>query len=71
MFSKSVLVQLTLALAAIANGQSITISSFADVAKAKAGYTAITISSMAVPAGKTLDLTGLKSGTTVTFTGES
>ncbi|KFY19568.1 hypothetical protein V491_04353 [Pseudogymnoascus sp. VKM F-3775] len=60
---------LALAFAAVVNGQSITISSFDDVASAKASYTSITISSMAVPAGETLDLTGLQTGTTVTFTG--
>lgn len=70
MFSKSILAQaLALAFVSYANAQAITISSFADVAKAKAGYTAITINAMAVPAGKTLDLTGLKTGTVVTFTG--
>ncbi|OBT90292.1 hypothetical protein VE02_03353 [Pseudogymnoascus sp. 03VT05] len=63
------LFSLALAFAAVVNGQSITISNFNDVASAKASYTSITISSMAVPAGKTLDLTGLKTGTTVTFTG--
>lgn len=63
------LFSLALAFAAVVNGQSITISSFDDVASAKASYTSITISSMAVPAGETLDLTGLQTGTTVTFTG--
>lgn len=63
------LFSLALAFAAVVNGSSITISNFNDVASAKASYTSITISSMAVPAGKTLDLTGLKTGTTVTFTG--
>ena len=70
MLSKTILVQaLALAFGSIVNAQAITISSFDDVAKAKAGYTAITINAMAVPGGKTLDLTGLKAGTVVTFTG--
>ncbi|KAF5864912.1 hypothetical protein ETB97_006142 [Aspergillus alliaceus] len=44
----------------------------ADAAKSgKASCTAITLSNIAVPAGETLDLTGLKEGTTVTFEGET
>ncbi|KAK5115346.1 Polygalacturonase 1 [Meristemomyces frigidus] len=41
----------------------------AAVAKAKSSCSAIVLSSLQVPAGKTLDLTGLKTGTTVTFEG--
>jgi len=39
------------------------------VAKQKIGCATITLSNVQVPAGTTLDLTGLKSGTVVTFEG--
>ncbi|KAK3672414.1 Polygalacturonase 1 [Recurvomyces mirabilis] len=41
----------------------------AAVAKSKTSCSAIVLSSLVVPAGTTLDLTGLKQGTTVTFQG--
>ncbi|KAE8356362.1 putative endopolygalacturonase B [Aspergillus coremiiformis] len=47
---------------------------FTTAAAAKAGKascTTITLNSIAVPAGETLDLTGLKSGTTVIFQGQT
>lgn len=42
-------------------------SGAAAVAKGKGSCSTITLSSLVVPAGKTLDLTGLKSGTKVCF----
>lgn len=46
-----------------------TFTDAATAIKNKASCTNIVISGMTVPAGTTLDLTGLKSGTTVTFEG--
>ena len=46
-----------------------TFTDAATAIKNKASCTDIVISGMTVPAGTTLDLTGLKSGTTVTFQG--
>lgn len=48
---------------------SCTFSDAATAIKNKASCTAIVIKDMTVPAGTTLDLTKLKSGTTVTFQG--
>lgn len=48
---------------------SCTFSDAAAAIKGKASCTAIVIKDMTVPAGTTLDLTKLKSGTTVTFQG--
>ncbi|XP_018324159.1 polygalacturonase-like [Agrilus planipennis] len=44
-------------------------SSLGSLSSIKSSCTKITIQDLTVPAGKTLDLTGLKSGTTVTFKG--
>ena len=46
------------------------ISSINDLAAAKKSCYNITIGDLVVPAGKTLDLTQLNTGTTVTFTGK-
>ncbi|XP_018324163.1 polygalacturonase-like [Agrilus planipennis] len=43
--------------------------SISDLSSIKQSCTSITIRDLNVPAGQTLDLTGLKSGTTVTFSG--
>jgi polygalacturonase len=48
---------------------SCTFTDAAAAIKGKASCTAIVIKDMTVPAGTTLDLTKLKSGTTVTFQG--
>ncbi|KAF2154988.1 glycoside hydrolase family 28 protein [Myriangium duriaei CBS 260.36] len=48
---------------------SCTFTDAATAIKNKASCTAITLSGIKVPAGTTLDMTGLKTGTTVTFTG--
>ncbi|XP_018324142.1 polygalacturonase-like [Agrilus planipennis] len=44
-------------------------SSISELSSIKQSCTSITIQDLTVPAGQTLDLTGLKSGTTVTFNG--
>ncbi|XP_018324161.1 polygalacturonase-like [Agrilus planipennis] len=44
-------------------------SSISDLSSVKKSCSSITIQDLTVPAGQTLDLTGLKSGTTVTFKG--
>jgi len=54
---------------ATASSSSCTVTKFSNVAAAKASCTSITLSSIVVPSNNTLDLTGLKKGTTVTFTG--
>lgn len=46
-----------------------TITSLSDVASVKQSCSTITIGDLVVPAGKTLDLTQLKTGTSVIFTG--
>lgn len=48
---------------------SCTFTDAASAIKGKTSCSAITLSGITVPAGTTLDLTGLKDGTTVTFTG--
>ena len=48
---------------------SCTVNSTSDLATAKKSCTNISLGSFTVPAGKTLDLEDLLSGTTVTFTG--
>ncbi|PSK42359.1 Endopolygalacturonase B [Elsinoe australis] len=48
---------------------SCTFTDAAAAVKGKASCTAIVLNNIAVPAGTTLDMTGLKSGTTVTFQG--
>jgi len=48
---------------------SCTITSVNDLAAAKQRCNSITIGDLVVPAGKTLDLTKLKTGTNVLFTG--
>ncbi|EPS45906.1 hypothetical protein H072_100 [Dactylellina haptotyla CBS 200.50] len=48
---------------------SCTVSAYSSVSSAVSACTSITLSNIAVPAGKTLDLTGLKSGQVVTFAG--
>ncbi len=48
---------------------TLTGSSISNLASVKSSCTNIVVSDLTVPAGKTLDLTGLKSGTTVTFKG--
>lgn len=48
---------------------SCTVTAYANVAAAKKACTALIIDSVAVPAGDTLDLTGLLDGTTLTFKG--
>ncbi|RVD87920.1 uncharacterized protein DFL_002123 [Arthrobotrys flagrans] len=50
---------------------SCTVSAYSSVSSAKSSCTSITLSNIAVPAGKTLDLTGLKSGQVVTFAGRT
>ncbi|KAA8912990.1 endopolygalacturonase [Sphaerosporella brunnea] len=47
-----------------------TVTSFSALSSAKSKCTTITIGDMAVPAGKTLDLTNLATGTQVIFTGQ-
>ena len=46
-----------------------TVTAFSAVASATASCTAITLENVAVPGGETLDLSKLKTGTTVTFAG--
>jgi polygalacturonase len=53
-----------------ARGTSCTLTSFSNLATVKKSCTTITIGDLAVPAGSTLDLTGLSSGTNVIFAGE-
>jgi polygalacturonase len=53
-----------------ARGTSCTLTNFANLATVKKSCTTITIGNLAVPAGSTLDLTGLSSGTNVVFAGE-
>jgi len=48
---------------------SCTFTSTSQLASGKGSCTSITLSNVVVPAGQSLDLTGLKSGTTVTFAG--
>ncbi|OHE97231.1 endopolygalacturonase 1 [Colletotrichum orchidophilum] len=48
-----------------------TFTDAASAIKGKASCTNIVLSNIAVPAGTTLDLTGLKAGTTVTFQGKT
>ncbi|KAH7704172.1 polygalacturonase [Aphelenchoides avenae] len=48
---------------------SCTVKSVSVLESAKSACTTITLSNVAVPAGQTLDLTGLKSGTKVIFSG--
>ncbi|KAA8907995.1 polygalacturonase precursor [Sphaerosporella brunnea] len=49
---------------------SCTVTSYSALSAAKSSCSTITIGNLAVPAGKTLDLTGLSSGTKVIFSGE-
>jgi polygalacturonase len=53
-----------------ARGTSCTLTSFSNLASVKKSCTTITIGDLSVPAGSTLDLTGLSSGTKVIFDGE-
>ena len=53
----------------ISRADSCTFTDAAAAMKSKTACTSITLSNIAVPAGQTLDLKGLKSGTHVTFTG--
>ena len=48
-----------------------TVTAYTDVASATASCTSIVLQSIAVPAQKTLDLSKLKTGTTVTFSGKT
>ncbi|KAF3198983.1 hypothetical protein TWF191_004623 [Orbilia oligospora] len=50
---------------------SCTVSAYSSVSSAKSACTSITLSNIAVPAGQTLDLTGLKSGQVITFAGRT
>ncbi|KKK13564.1 hypothetical protein P175DRAFT_0559276 [Aspergillus ochraceoroseus IBT 24754] len=50
---------------------SCTFTSAAAAKSGKTGCSTITLKNIAVPAGQTLDLTGLKTGTTVIFEGET
>ncbi|KAB8208123.1 glycosyl hydrolases family 28-domain-containing protein [Aspergillus parasiticus] len=50
---------------------SCTFTSAADAKSGKTSCSTITLSNIEVPAGETLDLTGLNDGTTVIFTGET
>ncbi|OGM51069.1 putative extracellular endo-polygalacturonase [Aspergillus bombycis] len=50
---------------------SCTFTSAADAKSGKTSCSTITLSNIEVPAGETLDLTGLKEGTTVIFSGET
>jgi polygalacturonase len=50
---------------------SCTVTSYADVPAAVASCTAITIQNVIVPGNSTLDLSKLKTGTTVTFAGKT
>ncbi|KAF4831935.1 Endopolygalacturonase 1 [Colletotrichum tropicale] len=50
---------------------SCTFTDAASAIKGKASCTSIVLNGIAVPAGTTLDMTGLKSGTTVTFQGKT
>lgn len=52
-----------------AGNASCTVTCFDDIAKVKGRCTSITIGDLEVPAGKTLDLTKLKDGTSILFTG--
>lgn len=47
------------------------VTAYADVSAAVASCTAITLNNVAVPGGDTLDLSSLKTGTTVTFAGKT
>ncbi|RKU40991.1 Polygalacturonase 1 [Coniochaeta pulveracea] len=71
MFSHAVLLSLIASAAAtpLANRASCTFTDAASAIKGKTSCTAITLNGISVPAGTTLDLTGLKDGTTVTFAG--
>ncbi|PWW72427.1 Glycoside Hydrolase Family 28 protein [Tuber magnatum] len=51
------------------SSSSCTVTSIEDLAEATKNCKDISIGSLTVPAGKTLDLTSLQAGTTVTFTG--
>jgi len=55
--------------ASVYPSSSCTVNSTSDLATAKKSCTNISIGSFTVPAGKTLDLENLTSGTIVTFTG--
>lgn len=61
--------------AAIANPTNVekrascTLTSFSDLASVKSSCTTITVGNLAVPAGQTLDFSGLISGTKIIFTG--
>ncbi|KAF1979351.1 glycoside hydrolase [Bimuria novae-zelandiae CBS 107.79] len=48
-----------------------TVTKYADVPAAVSSCTSITLSNILVPSGQTLDLTKLKTGTTVTFAGKT
>lgn len=54
-----------------ASNSSCTVTQYADVSAAVASCTAITLSDILVPSGKTLDLTKLKNGSTVVFAGQT
>lgn len=56
---------------AAAGGSGCSVTAYADVSAAVASCTAITLNNVAVPGGDTLDLTKLKTGTTVTFAGKT
>lgn len=70
--SIAAILQFTAVLAAPADLQkraSCTLTSFSNLDTVKSSCTTITIGNLAVPAGKTLDLTDLDSGTKVIFDG--
>jgi polygalacturonase len=50
---------------------SCTVTTYSALASAVSSCTAITISNLAVPAGSSVDLSKLKSGATVTFSGKT
>ncbi|KAJ4304727.1 hypothetical protein N0V90_000254 [Kalmusia sp. IMI 367209] len=58
-------------LADTAANSSCTVTQYSDVPAAVSSCTAIALSNIEVPSGKTLDLSSLKTGTTVTFTGKT
>ena len=60
---------LTVKAAPASPAASCTVTDYNNLAAAVSSCTALTLSGIAVPAGEYLDLTKLKAGSTVTFTG--
>ncbi|KAH3679426.1 hypothetical protein WICMUC_000971 [Wickerhamomyces mucosus] len=66
---KTILAILPFVASSTASTCTVTTSNLGDIATIKNDCTSIVINGVTVPAGETLDLTGLKQGTTVTFEG--